>query len=85
MTSIYSLLCSVAGGNYVYINGTNLGDATAVYFGQAAGSIFSVSATQLDVLVPASSPGTVDVTVAASGVTSPTTPAVDGTRTWQHL
>ena len=65
----------VAGGTSVLITGTNLANATAVYFGTKAGTITAVSATQITVTSPAGVAGTVDVTVVTAGGTSATSTA----------
>jgi hypothetical protein len=61
-----------AGGTTVTISGSNLGGATAVAFGAAAATGFSViSPSQVTATAPAGT-GTVDVTVTTPGGTSPT-------------
>ena len=58
------------------ITGTDLDDATAVYFGGAASSnILSDTATQITAAVPGGTLGAVDVTVTTAGGTSPTSSA----------
>lgn len=64
-----------AGGNTVVISGTDLGGATAVHFGTAAATSFSVHGpTQVTATAPAGS-GTVDVTVTTTAGTSPSSSA----------
>ena len=64
------------GGTSVSITGTNLGGATAVLFGTAAGTITSDTATQVIVTSPAGTAGAaVDVTVTTAGGTSATSSA----------
>ena len=65
-------LGNTLGGNIVTINGANLGGATAVDFGQNAGTILYDSANQIQVVTPAGAAGSVDVTVVAPGGTSAT-------------
>ena len=60
-----------AGGTRVVIAGTSLSGATAVTFGSAAATAFTVnSATQITATAPAGSAGTVDITVTTAGGTS---------------
>ncbi|HEV2968811.1 MAG TPA: IPT/TIG domain-containing protein [Pirellulales bacterium] len=68
-------LGNTLGSNIVTINGANLGGATAVDFGQHAGTILYDSANQIQVVSPAGTAGLVDVTVVAPGGTSPTSSA----------
>ncbi len=64
---------STNGGTTVTITGTNLFAATAVLFGSVKASNFmAVSPTEVTVTSPAEVPGTVDITVATAGGTSPT-------------
>ena len=64
VTSISPAAGSLAGGNTVLINGTNLQGATAVAFGTASASSFSVNPDgSLFAVAPAGTAGTVDVTV----------------------
>lgn len=57
-----------AGGTAVTINGTNLGSTTAVTFGGAAATSFTVgSATQVTATTPVHAAGAVDVVVTTSG------------------
>ncbi len=59
------------GGTAVTITGTNLTGTTAVNFGAAAATGFTVnSATQITATAPAGATGTVDVTVTSAGGTS---------------
>jgi len=57
-------------GNTITIAGTNLENATSVYFGGAAATIVSDSDEVITVTCPAGSPGTVNVTVTTAGGTS---------------
>jgi hypothetical protein len=62
-----------SGGTSVVITGTNLTGATAVKFGTAAATAYTVnSATQITATSPSSAAGTVDVTVTTAGGTSVT-------------
>ena len=67
----------VAGGTSVTITGTNLQNATAVYFGGLPGTIVSDSGTTVVAIDPAAAAaGTVDITVTTVGWdTSATSPA----------
>ena len=67
-------LGSATAGATVTITGTNLANATAVKFGNAAATITSDTATQIVATSPAGS-GTVDVTVVTAGGTSATSSA----------
>jgi hypothetical protein len=60
-----------AGGTTVTITGSNLANATAVYFGSTPATIISDSTTQLVVTSPAEQLGNVDVTVTTVGGRSP--------------
>ena len=62
----------ISGGELVTIYGTNLDDATAVDFGQTAGTIVDESADTIDVISPAGAVGAAVVTVVAPGGTSAT-------------
>ena len=62
----------LGGGTTVTITGMNLNSATAVSFGDSAATIVSDSATQIVATDPASSAGSVDVTVTTVGGTSAT-------------
>ncbi|MFA5328893.1 MAG: MBG domain-containing protein, partial [Prolixibacteraceae bacterium] len=63
----------IAGGTSVIITGTNLTDATAVKFGSANASSYTVnSATQITATSPTGTAGTVDITVTTTGGTSVT-------------
>jgi hypothetical protein len=67
---------ATAGGNAVSITGKYLDGATAVTFGSAPASSFSVdSLTQITAIAPASAAATVDVRVTGPGGASETTPA----------
>jgi alpha-tubulin suppressor-like RCC1 family protein len=62
---------SSAGGTSVTITGTNLAQATAVYFGAARAASFIVNApSSVTAIAPARSPGVVDVRVVTPGGTS---------------
>lgn len=63
----------VAGGSSVIISGSNFTGATAVRFGGAPATGFTVnSATSITATAPAGSAGTVDITVTTAGGTSAT-------------
>ena len=64
-----------AGATQVTITGTNLGGATAVKFGSNTATIQSNTGTQIVVVSPAGTVGTVDVTVTTAGGTSATSTA----------
>jgi hypothetical protein len=62
-----------AGGNTVTITGTNLSNASAVFFGVTPAISFSVlGPTQISAVAPSGTAGTVDVTVTTPGGTSTT-------------
>jgi hypothetical protein len=63
------------GGTQVTITGTNLAGATAVEFGSSTATIKSNTDTQIVVITPAGTGGTVDVTVTTTGGTSATSSA----------
>jgi hypothetical protein len=64
------------GGNTVTVTGTGFTDASAVTFGAAAATSFTVNSdTSITATVPAGAVGIVDVTVATPGGTSPTSAA----------
>ena len=63
------------GGAIVTITGTNLANATAVYFGTNAATIVSDTVNHIVVTSPAGSLGQVDVTVATAGGSSATSSA----------
>ena len=64
---------STLGGTAVTIFGTNLDGALAVHFGNVAGTIHSDMPSQIVVISPAGTTGTVDVTVTtAGGISTPT-------------
>jgi hypothetical protein len=65
-----------SGGTVVTIDGTNLGLASAVWFGGTPATDVTVnSSTRLTVTAPAHATGSVDVTVRTPGGTSATGPA----------
>ena len=66
-----------SGGTSVTVNGANFTGTTAVKFGSVAGTNIVVNGggTSLTVTSPAGSPGTVDITVTATGGTSATSAA----------
>jgi hypothetical protein len=65
-----------SGGTSVTVTGTGFTNATAVDFGSVAAASFAISSgTSITAVAPATSAGTVDVTVASAGGTSATTPA----------
>ena len=73
VTSVSPSAGPTGGGTSVTINGTNLSLASAVKFGAANASGFTInSATQITATAPAGSAGTVDITVATPGGTSAT-------------
>ncbi|MFG2827042.1 IPT/TIG domain-containing protein [Streptomyces sp. NPDC048434] len=60
-----------SGGNTVMLTGANLTGANAVSFGATPATSFTVvSSTQISVVVPAATPGPVDVTVTTPGGTT---------------
>ena len=65
----------LAGGTMVTITGTNLLDATAVYFGNKLVPIVNPTATQIVVASPEGVAGTVDITVVTAGGRSATSAA----------
>jgi len=65
---------TTAGGTVVTITGTDLGGATTVSFGGAAGKITSDTGTQITVTSPPGQ-GTVDITVTTPSGTSVVTRA----------
>jgi hypothetical protein len=75
VTGISANTGSTAGGYPVTISGTNLGGATAAYFGTVQAAILSDSGTSMTVTAPPQGPGTVDVTVVTPAGMSPTNPA----------
>ena len=67
---------SAAGGTSVTVTGTSFTGASAVYFGTAAATAFSVaSVTSITTTAPAGEAGVVDVTVVTPGGTSATSSA----------
>jgi CSLREA domain-containing protein len=75
VTGIFQVLGPAAGGTSITITGTNLTDATAVYFGTNTATSYTVdSASQITATSPAGT-GTVDVTVTTPGGTSATSAA----------
>jgi uncharacterized repeat protein (TIGR01451 family) len=75
VTSISPQAGTIAGGTTVTITGTNLANATAVWFGTTAGQIISDTATQIVVVSPAHAAGTVDVVVSSAAGNSATSAA----------
>ncbi len=75
VSTISPAWASTAGGTTVTIVGTSLAGATAVRFGNVAGTIQSDTATQIVVIAPAGTVGTVDVTVTTGNGTSATSSA----------
>jgi hypothetical protein len=76
VTAVAPLEGSTAGGTAVKVTGTNLENASAVAFGESAGSeIHVTSATELTVKSPPHAAETVDVTVTTPGGTSSTSSA----------
>ena len=76
MTGVTPALGPSGGGLTVTINGTNLANATHVYFGAAPAVITADSATQITATSPAGAPLTrVDITVTTAGGTSATSAA----------
>ena len=67
----------LAGGTSVTITGTNLQNATKVYFGGIAGTIVSNSGTVIVATTPAEVAGTVDTTVTTVGWDASATSAAD--------
>ena len=64
----------IKGGTVVTITGSNFTGTSAVKFGTKAATSFTVnSPTQITATAPAAAVGTVDITVATAGGTSPTT------------
>jgi len=75
VTAVSPTTGPTAGGTTVVVTGTNLSGATAVSFGGAAATGFTVnSATQITATAPAGT-GTVDIRVTTSGGTSATSAA----------
>ena len=80
VTSVSPASGPTGGGTSVTINGTGFTGATAVSFGGAAASTFTVnSSSKITATAPAESAGTVDITVTTPGGTS-TTSASDSYR-----
>jgi hypothetical protein len=73
--SLSSSTGPATGGGTVYVYGSELQGATAVNFGQTAGTIVADGSTFLIAAAPAGSAGTVDVTVTTSYGMSATSPA----------
>jgi hypothetical protein len=63
---------STDGGTAVTISGTGFTNASAVYFGSTQASFTVNSATSISAVAPSGTPGTVDVTVVATGGSSAT-------------
>ncbi len=71
VTGVSPSVGSTSGGTSVTLTGTNFTGATAVYFGTAAASAFTVvSPTSMTATAPAGVAGTVDITVTTPGGTS---------------
>jgi sugar lactone lactonase YvrE len=66
---------STAGGQSVTISGTNLAGPAAIRFGLNPATIQSQTATSITVAAPATTAGTVDVTISTAGGTSATSAA----------
>ena len=76
VTSLSPTSGPAAGGTSVTITGTGLAGATAVHFGAANATSFTVnSSTQITATAPAGASGTVDLTVTTVGGTSTTSAA----------
>jgi spore coat protein U-like protein len=76
ITGINATSGSTAGGTIITIQGTDLGDVTAVKFGTVSATNFTVlSNGWIEVTVPPGVAGTVDVTVTTSSGTSATSSA----------
>ena len=76
LTSISQAVGSTDGGTYLTIDGTNLSDATAVYFGGVPADNFRVGDDgTLVAYIPPGDPSTVDVTVVTLGGTTEVSPA----------
>ena len=67
ITSVTPTSGPSGGGQLATIDGTNLAGATAVTFGGVAAAIQTNTDTQIDVTIPAGTPGSVDVVVATPG------------------
>src|SRR5262249_46614085 len=73
VSSVNPTLGLASGGTSVTITGTNFTGVSAVFFDGTAAASFTVnSTTQITAISPAHAPGTVDVTVTATGGTSAT-------------
>lgn len=57
----------VAGGNTISINGINLSTATSVQFGPNSATPTIISDSQIEVVVPAGSPGSVTISITTVG------------------
>ena len=75
VTAVSPAFGSVAGGTTVTVTGTGFTGATAVHVGATAASFTVVSDSQLTVITPSGTPGTVHVTVTGPGGTSAATTA----------
>ncbi len=81
VTAVEPAIGSVDGGTTVTITGTNFLNVTAVAFGSASTTLYTVvSDTSISVITPSGSPGVVDVVVTTAGGASA---VVDGAQfTW---
>ena len=70
ISSVSPVKGTVAGKTPVTITGTNMANATAVTFGGVAGTIVSVSDTQIVATTPQDSAGTVDILITTPSGTS---------------
>lgn len=77
LSGLSPALGPTAGGTSVTINGSNLGGATSVTFGGAAGAVTSNTSTQIVVLTPARPAGLADVSVTTASGTSTLTGAFE--------
>ena len=73
VTAVAPTAGPTSGGSTVVITGTNLSNATAVFFGGTAATGYTInSSTQIIATAPASAPGTVNVRVTTPGGASAT-------------
>lgn len=74
VTTVSPQVGPVTGGTAVIITGTNLGNITAVFFGETPASTFTIdSDTQITAVSPPHSLGVVDITVVGVGTSEMTT------------